>query len=183
MYESLLERAIRYYKKGFIKPIEPCTEFDAGKIGEALRYMQKGQRMGKIVVTMPDSLTSLPISSSQSKFRLRADRAYFFVGGLGGLGRSVATWLVENGAKKLVFFSRSAGNTARDDPYIQELEAQGCSVETISGSVSRIEDVERAFDTIDMPVGGVLQASMALGVSRYALSSTIPANQFSRTYF
>lgn len=180
---SLLKRAIGYYEKGFIKPIEPCKEFDAGHIGEALRYMQKGQRMGKIVVAMPESTETLPISLSQGKYQLRADRAYFFVGGLGGLGRSVATWLVENGARKLIFFSRSAGETARNDPYIQELETQGCSVQTISGSVARIEDVEAAFDAIDMPVGGVLQASMALGVGHYTISRCTFANQLSRTYF
>ncbi|KAF1935695.1 polyketide synthase 1 [Clathrospora elynae] len=163
MIHSLLCRTMEYYEKGFIKPIEPYKTFPATRIPEALRYMQKVQRMGKIVVTMPESSDALPASPSQSRISLRADRAYLFVGGLGGLGRAVSTWLVENGARKLVFFSRSAGNTSRDDPYLQELEAQGCSVQTISGSVSSVKDVDAALEAIDMPVGGVLQASMALG--------------------
>jgi len=121
--------------------------------------------MGKIVVTMPESSDPLPVSPSHSNISLRADRAYLFIGGLGGLGRAVATWLVENGARKLVLFSRSAGDVPHSDPYIQELEAQGCSVQTISGDVSRSDDVDAAFEAIGMPVGGVLQASMALGVS------------------
>ncbi|KAF2686174.1 ketoacyl-synt-domain-containing protein [Lentithecium fluviatile CBS 122367] len=163
LIQTLLGRTMKYYNQGFIKPIEPCKEFPATNIAEALRYMQKGQRMGKIVITMPESSDALPTSPSQSKISLRADRAYLFVGGLGGLGRAVATWLVENGARKIVFFSRSAGNVPRDDPYIRELEAQGCAVQTISGSVSSREDVDAAFEAIDIPVGGVLQASMALG--------------------
>jgi hypothetical protein len=59
---------IKYYKKGFIKPFEPCKDFSVTHIAEALRYMQKGQRMGKIVVTMPESLDVLPVSPPQSKF-------------------------------------------------------------------------------------------------------------------
>jgi NAD(P)-dependent dehydrogenase (short-subunit alcohol dehydrogenase family) len=145
--------------------------------------MQKGQRMGKIVVTMPVSSDVLPVSLSPSKFSLREDRAYLFVGGLGGLGRAVATWLVEHGARKLVFFSRSAGETAQDDPYVQELNAQGCDVQTISGSVSNIDDVEAAFRTIDMPVGGILQASMALGVGQTSHLYDILTDLARRTYY
>lgn len=156
---------MQYYEQGHIKPIEPRKDFPASQIAEALRYMQKGTRMGKIVVTMPESSDELPVAPSQSKLCLKADRAYLFVGGLGGLGRAVASWLVENGARHLVFFSRSAGRVSQDDSYIQELGAQGCSVQTISGDVSSMKDVEAAFEAIQMPVGGVLQASMALGVS------------------
>lgn len=142
--------------------------------------MQKGQRMGKVVVTMPESSDTLPAAPSQSKLCLRADRAYLFVGGLGGLGRAVATWLVENGARRLVFFSRFAGDISRDDPYVQELEAQGCSVQTISGSVYSVEDVDTALNAIAIPIGGVLQASMALGVSLDSLQFDFCAKCVSR---
>ena len=107
---------------------------------------------------------------------LRPDVAYLSVGGLGGLGRSVASWLVEKGAKHLVFFARSAGNLPKDDSYFLELEAQGCTVQAISGDVTKFEDMQSMIQSIGMPVGGVLQASMVFKVSLRRQSSISVAN-------
>ena len=153
-----------YYDQGFIKPITPCIEFPADKIEDTFRYMQKGQHIGKLVVAMPNKPFTLPVMPGRSKLRLRPDRAYLFVGGLGGLGRAVATWLVENGAKHIVFFSRSAGNIPENDPYLCELRTQRCFVQTISGSVYSTSDLNRSLEAIRSPIGGVLQASMVLDV-------------------
>lgn len=42
-------------------------------------------------------------------FSFRAEVSYLLVGGLGGLGRSIAMWMVENWAKHLIFLSRGGG--------------------------------------------------------------------------
>lgn len=126
--------------------------------------MQKGDRIGKIVLTMPEAMRDLTVSPRFSKLRLKSDQAYLLVGGLGGLGRTVATWLVEHGARHLVFFSRSAGTLSPTDAFVQELQAMGSVVQTISGDVSKKEDVEAALDLIKIPLAGIMQASMALGV-------------------
>ena len=36
---------------------------------------------------------------------------YLLVGGMGGFGRSIATWMAEKGAKKMAFVSRSGSST------------------------------------------------------------------------
>lgn len=141
------------------------TEFQAAQVEEAMRYMQKGQHIGKIVVTMPENPLELEAAPYVKKFTLRPDVSYLSVGGLGGLGRSIATWLVENGAKHLIFFSRSAGKVSNDDPFVKELAAQGCSVQTFSGSVTDAADVAKVVSSASKPIAGVLQASMVLNVS------------------
>ncbi|THC90429.1 hypothetical protein EYZ11_010106 [Aspergillus tanneri] len=123
--------------------------------------MQRGQHTGKIVIAMPENSTELPAEPSRQELVLRQDRAYLFVGGLGGLGRSIATWLVEHGARHLVFMARSAVNIPDDDPFVQELAVLGCTTTRISGDVSKHEDVLRAIRASGKPVG-VLQASMVL---------------------
>ncbi|KAL9609603.1 MAG: hypothetical protein Q9167_005646 [Letrouitia subvulpina] len=159
---DLLRRAIEFYEQGHIKPISPIKEFKAAQVEEAMRYMQKGLHIGKIVVTMPQDPIELEAVSSARELVLRPDVSYLFIGGLGGLGRSIATWLVERGARHLMFFSRSAGNVTKEDPFVVELAAQGCSVQTISGSVSNLADVKRAVCSAAKPIAGVLQASMVL---------------------
>ncbi|OGM50547.1 hypothetical protein ABOM_000924 [Aspergillus bombycis] len=160
--ESIMTRAMDYCSAGFIHPITPTTTFEAVSIVDAIRHMQRGQHIGKIVITMPEISTDLPAEPSRQELSLRHDRAYLFVGGLGGLGRSIATWLVEHGARHLVFLSRSAGSIPVDDPFVQELAVLGCKSYMVSGDVSKHEDVVRAIRASGKPVGGVLQSSMVL---------------------
>lgn len=156
---------MEFYEQGHIKPIAPIKEFEAAHVEEAMRYMQKGQHIGKIVVTFPKSTTELEAATNTRDLVLRPDVSYLSIGGLGGLGRSIASWLVERGARHLVFLSRSAGSVTSEDPYIKELAARGCSVQTFSGSVSNLADVKRVVASAAKPIAGVLQASMVLSVS------------------
>lgn len=159
-------RAIQYWREGHIKPVIAQT-FSASKITEAFRVMQKSQHIGKLVVTMPeDPLRQLPTEAVYEKLRVSDDRAYLFVGGLGGLGRPIATWLVERGVKEIVFLSRSAASLPDDDPFVQELALSGCRATRVSGDVCNYRDVVRAIQSAGKPIGGVLQASMVLRVSR-----------------
>jgi KR domain len=159
-----MQRALEYHEKGFITPITPTMEFDATNIYEPFRYLQKGQHIGKVIVTMPEKSEELPQEGIPKHFKLRPDRTYLFVGGLGGLGRSIAAWLTELGVKHITFFSRSAGSIRQDDSFVKELAAAGCAVTTISGSVCDYNDVVQATKATSLPVGGVLQASMVLNV-------------------
>jgi NADPH:quinone reductase-like Zn-dependent oxidoreductase/2-polyprenyl-3-methyl-5-hydroxy-6-metoxy-1,4-benzoquinol methylase len=160
--ESLMNRAVQFYHQGHIKPIAPMKTFSATQISEPFRYMQKAQHIGKIVVTMPRERESLPSEAVHEELSLRGDRAYLFVGGLGGLGRSITTWLAEKGARHVVFLSRSAGNIGDEDPFVRELASVGCRTTRLSGDVSNYEDVIRAVKAVESPIAGVLQASMVL---------------------
>jgi len=94
----LLKETASLYERGIIKPISPLTVFDASKIEDAMRLMQKGSHMGKIVVTMPSNFEGVATPSVKPKFSLTPDASYILVGGLGGLGRAVAVWMAEAGA-------------------------------------------------------------------------------------
>ncbi|KAM5506985.1 Type I Iterative PKS [Microsporum canis] len=159
--EGLIQRAIKFYHEGHVKPII-SNRFSAMNISEPFRYMQKAQHIGKLVVTMPENPDDLPVEACYHELKLRDDRAYLFVGGLGGLGRAVAAWLAEKGARHIVFLSRSAGSMPKDDPFIQELTALECQATLVSGDVTKYEDVVHAVKSAGKPVAGVLQASMVL---------------------
>ena len=154
-----------YYRQGHIQPIRPIKTFEASQIEEAFRYMQKGSHIGKIVITDMDSLTELVPQTEQRTIKFRDTAAYILIGGLGGLGQAVATWIVQHGARHLVFLSRSAGDSAEHQAFQEELEARGCVVNLIRGDVSSAGDVTAMVKSIDKPVCGVIQASMVLRVS------------------
>lgn len=149
---------------GAIKPIAPLKIFEAAEIQDCFRYMQKGQHIGKIIVKMPENAETLPVTAVSEDLTLRPDVCYLLVGGLGGLGRAISTWLVEKGARNLIFLSRSAGKSADSVKFISELVSLGCSVQVIPGSVSNIDDVRNVVNEARKPIAGVIQTSMVLQV-------------------
>lgn len=104
------------------------------------------------------------MSHTDTGLRFRADAAYLLVGGLGGLGRAVSTWMVENGARQLIYLSRSAAEGPTTTPFFDELRSQGCQVKAVPGSVACREDVKRAVKVAKGPIAGVIQMSMVLRV-------------------
>lgn len=126
--------------------------------------MQKGQHIGKIVVAMPKDPQSLSVTAVKRELHLRPEASYLLVGGLGGLGKAVATWMVERGARNLIFLSRSAGESDADRTFFRELESQTCSVQAFCGSVDRLEDVKKAVENAAAPIAGVMHMPMVLKV-------------------
>lgn len=164
---SLIDTSLGYIAAGKLKPIKPVTLFDAIDIHKAFGYMQTGKHMGKVLVKMPDGTSHIPASrNTSSLFSLASDVSYLLVGGLGGLGRAVATWMVEKGARNIVFLSRSAGKNSSSLSFIKELQSQGCSVTAVSGSVDNMQDVQRAVLACNGRIRGVLQMSMVIRVSQ-----------------
>ena len=101
--------------------------------------------------------SSLPI-------RFQSDACYLLVGGIGGLGRVIAAWMVENGARSIVFLSRSAKEGPETTPFLDELRSKGCEVSTYAGSVTILSDVEGAVKQMTRPLAGIMQMSAVMRV-------------------
>lgn len=156
---------VDWYKGNKIRPIRPIKVFEASEVVEAFKYMQSGKHMGKIVIRMPKAGEQLSSEPTQVPAKLSTTKSYLLAGGLGGIGRAVANWLVEKGARHLIFLSRSAGHLPDHSQFVYELERQGCEVEMVAGDVSRLDDVTSALSrAAGRVIGGVIQMSMVLQV-------------------
>ncbi|KAL1610641.1 hypothetical protein SLS60_002311 [Paraconiothyrium brasiliense] len=87
---------------------------------------------------------------------------YLLTGGLGGLGRLISVWLVEHGARQLVFLSPNAGKKSQDKQLFAELESMGCEVVAVQGVAQSETDISRAIAAAASPVKGVVHLSMQL---------------------
>ncbi|KAL7916704.1 polyketide synthase [Trichoderma velutinum] len=160
-----LESIVEFYNQGHITPIRPIQIFDAESAQEAFRVMQQGSHLGKLVISLRHSDSRLKIDTQATiairEPKLEHSASYLLAGGLGGLGRSIARYLVEHNARRLVFLSRSAGDGPEDADFVRELESLGCAVELVKGSVVNKDDVARAIQ-LAPNLKGILQASMVL---------------------
>lgn len=173
----LMQDIMGYFRDGHIKPIGPTTLFKASAIEDAFRYMQKGAHIGKIVVNMREESPSgvvnhIPAPAGRPKaLELDGSGSYLLAGGLGGLGRAVSRYMVEHGARRLVYLSRSGGTKAEDQTLVSELKSMGCEVAIVKGSVSDEDDVTCALQQAPN-LKGIINLSMALndqGFERMAL--------------
>ena len=161
----LVRRILDLYEKGYIRPISPQTVFPGSDVHEAFRYMQRGLHMGKLVIKMPEPSQEDLVAKARVRICLSPNLSYILVGGLGGIGRAIATWMMERGARNLTFLSRSAGASSADQSFSRELEVQGCKVNMLKGDVTVLEDVQAAIRNSPCPIGGILQLSMIVRVS------------------
>lgn len=159
---KLMNLMLDLYSDGHIRPIDPITFYDANEVQDAFRYMQQGFHIGKVVIRFPRAQEGVQWSLETPKPSFRQDRAYFLVGGMGGLGRAIATWMVTHGARHLIFLSRSAGTSENDMTFIRELEARGCAVQAWAGDVVDSATVKNAIQQAPVPIAGVMQMAMVL---------------------
>jgi len=152
------------YKQGHLRPIPEVHLFNIKELEQAFRYLQNGNHIGKIVVNNLDDLADMPAKRMASPLRFDPEASYLLTGGMGGLGKSMATWLVERGARSLTFLSRNAGVSDDSKEFIVELESLGCTVAAVAGGADKAEDVEAAVAACEKPVKGVFHLAMVLRV-------------------
>ncbi|KAK6827594.1 hypothetical protein PG987_010935 [Apiospora arundinis] len=159
-----LRQCINLFETGHAFPIHPTTTFEAEKVQDAFRYMQKGVHMGRIVVRMPEDPASLSLALPTPKPVFSPDGVYLLAGGMGGLGRSILTWMASHGAQHLVVFSPSAGTQPEHQQFVEELAEMGCELLCFAGDVADrnfVSDILTATAGIG-PIKGILQLAMVL---------------------
>jgi len=105
-------------------------------------------------------------SKAQKKL-LRSDATYILIGGTGGLGRSIARWMVEKGAQTIVLVSRSGSVTGKVKEFVDDVALVGARVIVRRCNVSDATSVQNliANELTDMPeVRGVIHGAMVLRV-------------------
>jgi hypothetical protein len=154
-----------FYKEGSLKPVESITRFAAADVKRAFRHLQAGEHIGKVIVNMPSDASELQSSLDLQPIQFQPDASYLLVGGLGGLGKSLAIWMIERGARNIIFLSRSAGLSEESKSISVELESMGCSIVMARGSANNIDDVTGAVAASQVPIRGVFQLAMIQRVS------------------
>jgi NADPH:quinone reductase-like Zn-dependent oxidoreductase/NADP-dependent 3-hydroxy acid dehydrogenase YdfG/aryl carrier-like protein len=172
---DIIGGAFDFYRRGITTTVSPLTTYPISEVENAFRLMQTGNHIGKIVFTFGEN-DAVPILRSSVaatvKLDLRPEASYVLVGGLGGLGRSLATMLADNGARNLCFLSRSGGAASDSaQSLIHDLKKRGVQVRSFACDVSDVSALRAALEQCSAelgPVRGVIQCAMALRDTLFA---------------
>ncbi|KAM7187391.1 hypothetical protein V8F33_011289 [Rhypophila sp. PSN 637] len=145
----LLKQVMALHSQGVVQPIRPISTLPFSHIEEAFRTMAGGKHIGKIVLipSDQDQVPMIPppslISARQksldknlSSLSLKSDTIYLIPGGLGGLGRVLARWMVSKGARHLVFTSRSGASSPESQSLWNDLASQGVETKAFALDIS-----------------------------------------------
>jgi NAD(P)-dependent dehydrogenase (short-subunit alcohol dehydrogenase family)/acyl carrier protein len=99
-----------------------------------------------------------PLIAKVRPFAARPDAAYLITGGMGGIGRAVAGWLIARGARYLLLL----GRTVRECPERAAWEAQGVKIKTVVADVADTDALTKIFADLDaegLPLAGVFHVA------------------------
>ncbi|KAK8107122.1 uncharacterized protein PG998_009135 [Apiospora kogelbergensis] len=165
--QRLLVTVMGLLRSNAIPNISPVSTYPISEIGRAFRTMQAGKHIGKIVV-VPGSGDLVKTTSFNKTARLSASASYLIIGGLGGIGRVYAQWMIDHGAKNLVLLSRNAASSVHSATIEKELSVGGANVTLRNCDASEMESLKAVLDEcakMMLPVRGIVHGGMQLNDS------------------
>ena len=148
---------------GTIKIPETVIELPYSEAQKGFRMLQMGKHLGKVVLVAGEH-ESVPVLPTvyRNTALFDPDKSYLLVGGLGGLGRTLAEWMVRKGARHLAFMSRSGADRPEAAATLRWLEARDIEVSVYRADVTDYEAVKSCTTELGPRLGGVFQAAMVL---------------------
>ncbi|TAQ86980.1 hypothetical protein B7494_g4683 [Chlorociboria aeruginascens] len=104
------------------------------------------------------------VQPSSKELRFLPDASYLLVGCLGGLGRSLTTWMMAKGAKNFVFLSRSGADKPEAAAVVDSIMKVGAIAKVFRADASNEKDVASVVNSVGTvnPIRGVVHAAMVL---------------------
>lgn len=155
-----------FLTQGIIKPATPLLTHPISKVEKAMRLMQSGRHRGKILLQWKSEHIVPTLRYASPLLKLDKEGVYLLVGGMGGLGRSLAKMLVADGARKLCFLNRSGDSSKEAKQLLGELRQKSVAALAIPCDVSSAESLKiaiaRAECKLKGPIRGCFQCAMVL---------------------
>ena len=154
------------YRQKSIPAIKPGRINQLAELDMAVHEFSDSFAQGKTLITYEKSDKKLEVLPSRAAVRLRSDATYLLVGTLGGLGRSLGSWMMDRGAKHFTFMGRSGTDSEQSAILVEDMRKAGASVRVVRGDVTVRAEVDEALKGIspERPLRGVVHAAMVLRV-------------------
>ncbi|KAF2445451.1 polyketide synthase [Karstenula rhodostoma CBS 690.94] len=161
---ELMSEVDQLIQAGSIQPISPVTEFGISQLGNALAKLSEGKHMGKLVVSYRDQSSLIRMTPSYHTATFDPNAYYLIAGGLGGLGRSLVTWMTTRGARYFISLSRKADITPEASSFIQNMQDRGIVIEPVACDITIRGELDSIVTTAasKRTVKGVVHMAMAL---------------------
>ncbi|KAF2106989.1 polyketide synthase-like protein [Lophiotrema nucula] len=165
-FAEILAEVMNLAERKIITPPQPLRVFKQSEAENAFRFMQTGKHTGKIVLEFAEDEVVQVKPAAREGSLFDANATYLIAGAFGGIGKSVAKWMVTKGARNLVLPSRSQVQGADNDraALVKELREEGARVEAPLCDIAIRAQLKQTLEALeDMPpIKGCIQSAMVL---------------------
>ncbi|MCJ1379111.1 hypothetical protein MMC17_002211 [Xylographa soralifera] len=163
--QEIMQEVMALMKDKKLSELRPLHVYKSSQLVEAYRYLQSGKSTGKTIVEFhpDDKVPTVP--SAMPTYNFEPNASYLIAGGLGGVGRSIARWMVIRNAKHLILLSRKSIHSKVVVNFLEELRSKGvvvvtpcCDVTDAAVLASTIAECSKTLP----PIKGCVQASLVL---------------------
>ncbi|NMO16394.1 SDR family NAD(P)-dependent oxidoreductase [Pyxidicoccus fallax] len=162
-FAALLKEVSELLAQGVLRPL-PEESFPISRAADAFRKLEQGHLVEQVALTLDDASAQVLVPA-RPRVPIRADGSYLVTGGLGGLGLSLAGWLVEQGAGHLVLVGRSGAESPAQQAAVAALREKGARVTVARADVAERAQVERVLAEVaasGLPLRGIIHAAVVL---------------------
>lgn len=164
LMKRIVSEVSHLLRRGRIETASPLHVFPVCETEAAFKMLQGGDFAGKVVVSPKEDDVVMAPARKLSDL-LKGDATYILIGGTGGLGRGVAQWMVDQGARNIVLVSRRGTAAGKVKELIHRSSAMGANVVVRACNVvdrSSVEElVTKGIEGLP-PIKGVVHGSMVL---------------------
>lgn len=163
---TMIPQIVQMAQQGSIVAPGSATCINLANINNAVASFSDDFGAPSTVVMYEPSETPIHVLSSRAPARFSPNATYLLVGCLGGLGRSLTSWMMEAGARRFTFLSRSGTDSKSAAKLVADIQAAGAIVQVVRGDATSRGDVVRAVQGVPSkhPIRGVVHAAMVLRV-------------------
>ncbi|PVH82728.1 polyketide synthase [Cadophora sp. DSE1049] len=160
----LFQSAFDLVRGKFVRESRPINVLPVSDISGAFREAQE-RTHGKVVLKINDDDLVAVVPRDSHPLQLSPDATYVLVGGLGGLGRSLAAFMVKHGAKHLAFLSRSGAASEGQFNFMNSLKEEGIDARAYACDICDKSQLAGVLQqcALEMPkIHGVIQGAAVL---------------------
>lgn len=169
LFSRIIHDCYKLIEDGKIQVPSPIIEVSYAEVQRGFRLLQMGEHFGKVVlVPGDDNLVPVLPASYRNGDLFEPHKTYLLVGGLGGLGRTLAEWMFRKGARNLAFLSRSGTKRTDAKATVDWLKARNVHVSVFVGDVADPDVVKQCVQSLGSSLTGIFQAAMVLRDTLFA---------------
>ncbi|KAI1387727.1 KR domain-containing protein [Hypoxylon trugodes] len=171
LYESrpailskLLPNILETLRRKSVVPLEKQLSVQLGDLDKAVARFSEAFDAPIPIIQYEQFATPIMMLPTRPELNFNPDSTYLLVGCLGGLGRSLTSWMMRSGARRFVFLSRSGVDKPSAANLVEDIEAAGAITQVVRGDATSRDDVVRAVRAVSSryPIKGVVHAAMVL---------------------
>ncbi|KAL9121427.1 MAG: hypothetical protein Q9187_002019 [Circinaria calcarea] len=142
---------------------------DIGRLSDLQNARSDGALLEPNVLKVSYGESIIKTRETQENLKFSSTAAYLLVGCLGGLGRSLTTWMLEHGCRNFVFLSRSGADKPEAAEVVGSLRKAGASVQIFRADAGDKKAVANVLSIVSSTISirGVVHAAMVLQDGMY----------------